>query len=270
MSRGTELGNKYPVKSLVKALRVLDLLGTSEHGETLTNISQKLRIGTSTVHRLLGTLRDRGFVWLEPYSSNYVLGAKIFQFVDQASRQSTLIRYGSTVLEELARRTQETCNLGVLEGTEVLYLIKKESVMPLRMSGEVGKRLPAHCTALGKVLLSGLSSGEVDKLYRGCRRLEVYTPATISTVRQLKKKLERVRHLSMAFDNEELYQGVVCIAAPVRNYGGKMIAAVSVSFPKQRLDRRKREELKACLLLSVRDFSLRLGYQTSEDREVAE
>ena len=83
--------NKYPVKSLIKALGILVYLGTLESGSTLTEISAKLRIGKSTVHRLLGTLRDHDFVWLEPYSSRYILGARVLQLSEQLSHQSLLV-----------------------------------------------------------------------------------------------------------------------------------------------------------------------------------
>src|SRR4051812_13236579 len=108
--------NKYPVKSLIKALNILDILGSSEQGESLSAISDRLRLGKSTVHRLLATLKDQDFVWIEPSTSNYVLGAKLLQFSDQLSRQSMLVRYGRASLASLAKETNETCNLGVLEG----------------------------------------------------------------------------------------------------------------------------------------------------------
>ena len=114
--------NKYPVKSLRKALGVLTCLGKSDTGMTLTEISAAIKIGKSTVHRLLATLLDEDFVWLDPYSSRYILGAKVLQLSNQLSHQSILIRYGGPVLKRLATVVNETCNLGVLEGDQVHYL----------------------------------------------------------------------------------------------------------------------------------------------------
>src|SRR6266566_6894895 len=97
--------NKYPVKSVVKTLNVLEHLGTSPSGTTLTEISTKLGIGKSTIHRLLATLRDHDFVWLDPMSSRYILGARILQLSEQLNHQSILIRYGEPILSRLAAET---------------------------------------------------------------------------------------------------------------------------------------------------------------------
>jgi DNA-binding IclR family transcriptional regulator len=253
--------NKYPVKSLVKALKILEYLGSSETGGSLTQISKELKLDKSTVHRMLATLRDHDFVGLDPLSSNYILGAKILQFSDQLSHQSVLIRYGEPILARLAKSTNETCNLGVLDGGTVLYLIKKESERPLRMSGQVGKRLPAHCTALGKALLAELSRDALRQVYAHKRVLETPTPNSISTLQELERHLEEVRRTGVALDNEEIYPEVVCMAAPARDYLGRSIAALSISFPKHRMDPARLEEFKSLLLDACDDFSRHLGYR---------
>jgi DNA-binding IclR family transcriptional regulator len=256
--------NKYPVKSLIKAVSILEFLGTSDKGESLTTISEHLKIGKSTVHRLLATLRDYDLIWLDPISSNYILGAKILKWGEQLSRQSLLIRYGESVVAHLANETNETCNLGVLEGDQTLYLIKKESRNPLRMSGQVGKRLPAHCTALGKVLLSGLTPEELGQLYAKTRKLETPTANSIGVVADLLAHLDKVRMTGLAFDTEELYPGVVCLGAPVRDHQARIIAAISVSFPRHRIDPEKLEEFKRQLVARASDLSCKLGYRPSE------
>jgi DNA-binding IclR family transcriptional regulator len=260
--------NKYPVKSLVKALRILEYLGSSESGGTLTQISKELEIDKSTAHRMLATLRDYDFVGLDPFSSNYVLGAKILQFSDQLSHQSALIRYGEPILARLAKSTNETCNLGVLDGDMVLYLIKKESDRPLRMSGQVGKRLPAHCTALGKALLAQLSREELRQVYARKPVLETPTPNTNSTLSALESHLEEVRRTGVALDHEEIYAEVVCMAAPVRDYLGRSIAALSISFPKHRMDAARLDVFRPLLLEACDDFSRHLGYRGTTPKAV--
>lgn len=261
--------NKYPVKSLVKALSIVEHLGTSPSGSTLTEISKKLRIGKSTVHRLISTLMDHDFVWLDPLSSRYILGARILQLSDQLTHQSILIRYGDPVLTYLARTCDETCNLGVLDGGEVLYLIMKESKNPLRMAGQVGKRLPAHCTALGKALLSDASKEDLVQFLGRKGHLNTPTPRSISTVPELHAELSKVRQTRLAFDDEELYAGVSCIASPVRDHLGRIVAAISISYPKNRVDARRLEEFKSLLLESAAELSSRLGSQTETPRRTA-
>lgn len=253
--------NKYPVKSLIKALNILEYLGTVESGSTLTEISAKLRFGKSTVHRLLATLQDRDFVWFDPHSSRYILGARILQLSEQLSHQSILVRYGEPLLERLAQVTGETCNLGVLDGDKVLYLIMKESRNPLRMAGQRGKRLPAHCTALGKAILSGLSREELMQIYDEKQVFENSTSNSISTLAGLIEELENVRLKGLAFDNEELYPGVVCLGAPVRDQRGETVAAVSISLPKNRIDPEGLGDFRSLLLQCAMDLSRELGYQ---------
>ena len=251
--------NKYPVKSLVKALSIVEHLGTSPSGSTLTEISKKLRIGKSTVHRLISTLMDHDFVWLDALSSQYILGARILQLSDQLSHQSILIRYGDSVLADLAKATEETCNLGVLDGDEVLYLIMKESKYPLRMAGQVGKRLPARCTALGKALLSDSSEEGLVQLLGRKSHLRAPTARTISSVAGLMAELSKIRQTNLAFDDEELYAGVACIASPVRDHIGKIVAAISISYPKNRVDAKRLQEFKPLLLERAAELSSRLG-----------
>ncbi len=261
--------NKYPVKSLIKALGILEYLGTVESGSTLTEISGKLRIGKSTVHRLLGTLRDHDFVWLEPYSSRYILGARVLQLSEQLSHQSLLVRYGEAVLSRLARDTGETCNLGLLDGRSVLYLVIKESNAPLRMTGHVGKRLPAHCTALGKALLCGLSREELTRLYGRGVKLEAPTKKSISTVSALLDQIDKLRNASAVFEYEETYHGVVCMAAPVQTHGGKTIAAISIAFPKNRVKSKKMQEFKTLLSDAAQELSDDLGFKRKNRLEAA-
>jgi len=227
----------------------------------LTEISAKLQIGKSTVHRLLATLRDHDFVWLDPISSRYILGAKVLQLSEQLSRHSILIRYGTPILSRVTEAIEETSNLAVLDGREVLYLIMKQSAHPLQVGGQVGKRLPAHCTAVGKVLLSGLSREEIIRLYGNKHRLQTFTPNSIATLPALCDHLEKVRKAGMAIDNEELYTGVVCVGIPIRNRQGKVVAAISIAFPKHRANSETREHAKLLLLDCASEFSRQLGYE---------
>jgi DNA-binding IclR family transcriptional regulator len=253
--------NKYPVKSVVKTLAILEHLGAATSGTTLTEISTKLRIGKSTIHRLLATLRDHDFVWLDPLSSRYILGARILQLSEQLNHQSILIRYGEPIVSRLARATGETCNLGVLDGSSVLYLIIKESGNPLRMTGQVGKRLPAHCTALGKALLTGLTRDELGDLYRKTKKLETFTPKSVRNISDLLQSVEKTQEAGIAVDDEEIYAGVHCFGAPVRDHSGRVIAAISVSFPKNRANSKTLDRFRSLLLDAAGDLAHQLGYK---------
>jgi DNA-binding IclR family transcriptional regulator len=251
--------NKYPVKSVVKSLVILEHLGSAEGGSTLSEISASLRMGKSTVHRLLATLRDYDYVWLDTHSSRYVLGAKVLQLGERVGPQSVLIRYGDSTLDRLAEETNETCNLGVLDGSEVLYLVIKESKNPLRMTGHAGKRLPAHCTALGKALLSRHSREEIKAIYGRTQRLEAPTLNSISTVADLLDYVDEARQDNVFMDNEEIYPGVICLAAPVWNHRNRVVAAISISLPKERMDQKMMPRFRALLTKAAKELSRELG-----------
>jgi len=161
-SRSGRVPAKYPVKSLAKALRILDTVGRFQHGTSIASLSKELKMGKSTVHRLLATLREFDLIWLDPTTSNYALGSRILRWSDLLVQQNLLVRHGLPVLRDLVSVGRETANLAVLDGIDVLYMAQFESMERLRMSEAVGTRQPAHSTALGKALLASLTEEEFD------------------------------------------------------------------------------------------------------------
>ena len=252
---------KYPVKSLAKALRLLEFLGRPKEGTSIAVLSKELRIGKSTVHRLLATLREFDLVWLDPSTSNYALGARILRWSDLLVRQNLLIRHGLPILRELMNSSRETANLAVLEGSEVLYIAQCESTERLRTSEAVGTRAPAHSTSLGKVLYAMLPEEEIDEIYKNKESLERVTPNTITDKSRLKVHLQKVRQEGVAYDFEENVIGVVCIGTVVRNFAGKPVAGLSISVPTQRVRGENLSALKEQLLNAANKLSAELGYE---------
>ena len=261
---------KYPVKSLVKAMTLLDVVGKNREGISIAVLSQKLKIGKSTVHRLLATLRDFNLVYFDPLTSNYSLGAKILQWSESVTRQNLLLRLGIPVVRKLAEQSGETVNLAVLEGTEVMYLAQQESASTLRISPEIGVRLPSHCTALGKILLSDLSGQEFSNLFDGAARLKALTANSITDSGQLWEHLQKVRQERVAYDFEEAFEGGICVGALVRNHTGRGVAALSTSMPKQRLNGERLMRLREYVLEACEDLSTQLGYSPSREVPVPE
>lgn len=226
---------KYPVKSLAKALKLLDALGKSDRGSSIATLSKDLKLGKSTIHRLLATLREFDLVWFDPATSNYALGARILRWSELLVQQNLLIRQGLPVLRSLVETCHETASLGVLEGNEVMFVARFESSHRLRMSDQVGARNPAHCTALGKALLAALPEDEFRERYDAAAPLRAVTPNSITSVDKLWDHLQKVRLDGVAYDFEENIIGGVCMAAVVKNHTGTPVAAMSVSLPTQRL-----------------------------------
>jgi len=255
---------KYPVKSLAKALRILDTVGRFQHGTSISVLSKELKMGKSTVHRLLATLRDFDLIWFDPITSNYALGSRILRWSDLLVQQNLLVRHGLPILRDLVSAGRETANLAILDGTEVLYVAQFESMERLRLSEAVGTRQPAHSTALGKAILATMTDEELDQFYGKLDGLRGLTPNTITDRRRLKEHLRKVRNEGVAYDFEENVAGVVCLGAVVRNFTGKPIGAMSVSLPIQRLRGDSLITLKEHLLEAVTRLSAELGYNPSE------
>ena len=146
-----------------------------------------------------------------------------------------------------------------MEEGEVLYLAKEESSQTIRMISYVGKRAPLHCTALGKVLLAYLSAEERKEIL-GKKVLLRLSENTITNKRELEKELSKVREQGFALDREENEKDVCCIAAPIRNHQGEVIAALSISSPIFRIDKNAQNNLKKALIETSKKISERLGY----------
>jgi IclR family KDG regulon transcriptional repressor len=256
---------KYPVKSLIKAMNLLDAVSRHERGASIADLSHELKMVKSTVHRLLATLRDSNLVTFDPMTSNYSLGTKVLQWSESVVKQNLLVRLGLQTVRKLAAQCLETVNLAMLDGTEVLYLAQQESTSSLRVSAELGVRLPAHCCALGKILLSDLSANEFHLLFDSVAKLKAMTVNTITEPAQLWEHLQKVRKEGVSYDFEEAFEGGICIGALVRNYTGRGIAALSISMPKQRLSGERLLKFKEYLLEACDELSRELGYSPASE-----
>jgi IclR family KDG regulon transcriptional repressor len=251
---------KYPVKSLAKALRLLDALGESSTGTSIATLSKNLKMGKSTVHRLLATLREFDLVWFDTETSNYALGARILRWNDLLVRQNLLIRLGVPILRDLVESCHETASLAILEGTDIMFVARFESSQRLRMSDVVGGRSPAHCTALGKAILSTFTERDFYAKYEGIDSLKAMTPNSITSKEKLWDHLQKVLQEGVAYDFEENVSGGVCLGAVVRNHNGNPVAAMSISMPTQRLRGDILITLKEHLLGAANKLSSQLGY----------
>jgi len=249
----------YPIKVLDKTFSILEIL--LQHGSSMhmTEISEKLGLYPSTIHRILDTLKHRGYVEQDSHTQKYQLGLKVLELGMAKLHQMDLVREATPYLKELVNQCNETVHLGVLEAGEVLYLAKEESSQTIRMISYVGKRAPLHCTALGKVLLAYLSAEERKKIL-GEKVLPRLTENTITDKRELEKELSKIREQGFALDKEENEKDVRCVAVPIRNYQGKVVAALSISSPIFRIDKNTQNNLKEALIETSEKISKRLGY----------
>ena len=257
----------YPIKVLNKTFSILEILLQQGSAMNMTEISKKLDLYPSTTHRILDTLKHWGYVEQEPNNQEYQLGLKVLELGMAKLQQIDLVREATPYLKELVNQGNETVHLGVLEEGEVLYLAKEESSQTIRMCSYVGKRAPLHCTALGKVLLAFLPEEERKNILEQ-KELPRLTDNTITDRNKLEKELSKIQKQGFALDQEENEKDVRCIAAPIRNYQGKVIAAISISSPAFRIDEKVQNNLKVALIETSRKISKRLGYDDKLQKEV--
>ncbi|HSB72996.1 MAG TPA: IclR family transcriptional regulator [Candidatus Methylomirabilis sp.] len=242
-----------------KALRILETLGEESGDLGLVELSRHLEIEKSTLHRLLGTLEARRFVRRDPLSLRYSLGIRMLELGTAVTTRSALGRAATPVLDLLAVRSRQTVNLAVLDGDEILYLAKRESPDPLRLTVEAGRRLPAHCTALGKAILAFRPPAEVRRLFSRRKRLRQFTPNTITNPREILDHLGEVHRTGVAVDREELILGLRCVAAPILDFTGYAVAAMSISAPAVTLGDERVAELQPLLTEAAAEVSRALG-----------
>jgi len=250
--------NRYAAPAVDAALSILETLGGVPE-MSLTELARKLGLGKSSVYRLLVTLARRGYVEKNPQSERYRLTYRLFAVGSPAAERLGLREAAHPVMERLAAQTGEMVNLAVLDGTRVLNLHKVESRHLLRMHLAVGSGVPAHATALGKVLLAALEPDELARRLRG-RRLERLTRRTMGGRVALCTALARVRDHGFAVDDEECSLGLRCVAAPILDRRGFVVAALSISGPTQRLPYSALPRLAEAVRSAAQEVSHRLGY----------
>ena len=231
------------LSSVSKALTLLDAFTAEKPELTLTELARRAGAHKSSAFRLLATLEAHGFVEKSPSGRGYRLGWKPLELSGRLLGRYELRELAAPHMEELAQKSGEIVHLSILDGAEIVYLDKRGRSQPLTVSMTVGGRSPAHASAMGKVLLAGLQPAEARRLLGG-RPLKRFTATTITDRRRLERELEAIRRQGFALDNEEAFPGIRCVAAPLRGRSGRVLAALSLTVPAQRMGARRQAELK--------------------------
>lgn len=255
-------------QSLERGLSILGCFTPKRPVLGISEIADDLGMKRSTTHRYVTTLAAFGY--LEQVASRkYRLGLKVTKLGMSALSSTGLAEHAEHHLRELRRRTGFAASLAVLDGPEVVYVVREQA---LRRPGSdagptltAGSRVPAYCTALGKVLLADLHERERRDLLAGVA-LEKRGPNTILTKKALRAELEQVEDEGMAVEDEELAPGLVAIAAPVRNDSKEAIAAIDLAAPVRTIALPSLvAELTPHLLSTAAEISARLGYRRGDE-----
>lgn len=252
-----DAGASSNLQSVTRAVRALELI--AEAGELgVTELGRRLGVHKATASRLVATLAERGLVERDPLSEKYRLGFGLIRLAGAAMAGLDLVRTAHPIVEELADRTRETVNLGVLSGGAVVYVDQVSGTRAIVSVSWVGRRTPLHCTSNGKVLLAHLSDAERGRLL--AEPLERATPSTIVDVKVLLAQLREIRVRGYAQTMEELEEGLNAVAAPIRQADGQVIAALSVSGPAFRMRPVDLPRIARLTVDAANAVSRRLGY----------
>lgn len=220
------------LQSVRRALRALELI--AEAGDLgVTELGRRLGVHKATASRLVATLAERGLVERDPVSEKYRLGFGLIRLAGAAMAGLDLVRTAHPILEDLADRTRETVNLGVLSGDSVVYIDQVAGARSIVAVSWVGRRTPLHCTSNGKVLLAYMNERERDGLLS--KPLEQATEHTVIDPEEIRSQLGEIERRGYATTMEELEEGLNAVAAPIRSVDGEVAAALSVSGPAFRM-----------------------------------
>src|SRR5262245_19257045 len=250
----------YQVQVLDRALGILDLLADESPELGPSEVSECMGLHKSTVHRLLQVLERHRLIEKMAPNGKYRLGLKLFELGSKAIAQLDLRGRARQYLERLVLETGETAHICVLDGDRMLSIANVESPRTLRTPSTVGRRTPTHCTAVGKILLAHLPEEEQNELIKKLE-LTAYTRHTLTKPARLKAELKLIRLRGYAMDDEEFEEGLKCIGAPVMDYTGKVVAAVSVAGPAFRLTEERITAVVRSTIRAASDLSAELGYK---------
>ena len=220
-----------PVQSIDRVFDIVETLSLNPHGMALTDLSTETGLHTSTTHRLLTSLIARDYVQKDPVTNKYRLTLRLFEIGNRVINSTNLLPTALPQIEHLAAFTNETIHLVARRGNDVVYLYKEEGHSSLiRTASFVGMHNPMYCTGVGKSIMAYLPEEEVQSIWSNSKIIQ-FTPNTLTTYEALSADLAWIRANGYAMDREEHEAGVTCIAAPIFNYTGLPVAAISVSFP---------------------------------------
>ncbi|MFG2721962.1 IclR family transcriptional regulator [Streptomyces sp. NPDC048416] len=251
------------VPAVARALDVLELFLESEGSLSAPDVIRRLGLPRTTVHELLTTLAARSYLApVQEQPGRYRLGVRTHQLGSRYAEQLDLAAEGQQVARAIAETCDETVHVAILEDADVIYIAKVDSTHAVRMVSAAGRRLPAHCTSVGKMLLAMLPEDELDARL-GERELLAMTPDSITGPAALRSALAEIRERGTAVEHRESNPDVSCVAAPVRDGAGRVVAALSISVPMIRWSEEREAELSALAEKGAGDLSARLGHRGS-------
>jgi DNA-binding IclR family transcriptional regulator len=247
----------FLINSVTRTLDIIEYL--SKRGEaSVSEVSNYLGINMSTAHRFLASIKYFGYAEQNSSNQKYKLSLKVFEVGNRVIEKLDLRDIAKPFMYELADKTGETINLGIIDKFNIVYIDKVLSKNVLRLDSPIGGRDKIHATALGKAMMAFYSMDFIER-YINEIGLSKVTDNTIVNKEQFIHELEKIKRVGYAIDSEETLIGLKCIAAPIFNRENKPIASISISGIKNRVNNENLEEYKEIILATSKDLSNQLG-----------
>ncbi len=247
------------IQSVDRALKILDLFDEHNTELKITEISEKMMLHKSTVHSLLKTLQKHHYIEQIDESGKYKLGMKLFERGNFVIHSIDIRALAKEYLYSLSQKTDLTVHLVILDGKEGVYIDKVESSSATILYSRIGRRVPIHSSGVGKALVAFKSTEELERLLNDYDFIK-RTDNTITNREDFLRELEAIRSRGYAIDNQENEPGVYCIALPIRNYTGNVVASISISSPIMRVNEEKMQKNIELLKHASNELSEKLGY----------
>lgn len=241
-----------PLSSLSKGLSLLLKLRELSRPLGLSEATRVLGFNKSTTFRILRTLERYGFIERDDQQRNYKIGVSAF-YVGSGYLSVTKTAKIREVMSKVVSESGHAVTLGILDGNSVLFIERLDGISRVRVTVEIGERVPAYASASGKILLANYSDEEIRNRFRG-EKLRPLTKATITSLNTLLSDLSMVRARDVATNNEESYRGLCALAVPVRNEKGSCIAALSGSYPAGSLNKKEQNNLLQILIRAAAEI----------------
>lgn len=248
------------VKSAGRAMALLDLIAHERDGLSFAEIQRRTGWPRSSAYNLVRTMAGSGHLEFDEDQRVYRVGLRLWEAGQAYRRTHRLEQIAQRYLHAVSREVNETVQLAVLDGIENVYIAKVDADHHLKLASEIGARLPAYATGLGKMLLASLDSEELDRRLSGVT-LEQFTPRTIADLGRLHSELEAIRDRGYSTDDEEFTEGVFCVAVPIFGADGDMVAAMSCSIPKARVNQDLQTATLTVLENQAAELSAALGHR---------
>lgn len=256
------------IQATQRMFAILEALADETEGLRLTEIGRRVGLHKSTVSRFLASMERRGYVEKLEDKGIFRLGLRFVELSSVYLNKLELKTEAQPFLQRLAALSTQAVYLAVPDQAEIIYIDKVESFQSIRKYSIIGRRAPAHCTALGKALLADLRDHDLVALFRG-KELKAYTSNTITDFDRLRRELEAVRQRGWAEDDQEYEPELRCIAAPIYDYRSRAIASVSTSGPTRILRKREVGRFAGYVMEAAAGISRRMGHYTLDHSTAA-